>query len=165
MTTADWIKLFVPIISNIFISGFVLTIILKKINDNFEKTKKREQYAYIVLGDIKKYLQNIRTQILYMQSGLVDDFKEGMIDLLKISGDFQVYIKEYKSYMVAASEKLGNEFFQVNKLEEISQELLNIGKSIGNPVEYANALNSALKITQEALVQYNIVLSEGYAGL
>lgn len=160
MTSADWIKLLVPIISNIFISGIVVTIISKKINDSFEKTKKRKDYAYYVLGDIKKYLDKIKIQIIYMQSGLTDNYKEEVKKLFIAGGDLQVFIENYKEYMLAASPKLGDEFFQIKKLEEVIENLTCAGLAIQEPEKFAKALNSTLKVCNEVISYYNNILVE-----
>lgn len=110
------LQFIIPIVFDLVFSGFIVIIITKRIEKH-----------YIIMGDIKNQIQELKTLIIHMQSQMIADHKDAIKQFFMISGHLQVYIEDYKNYMLGYNKKMKTDFFLLNKLEKIIQETINSG--------------------------------------
>lgn len=167
METKEWIELFVPIVSNLLISGFIVVYLKNLVDRKFNKASKRDQYFIVVMSNLNTHIAELKNHIIMLQTKQITDNASGIEKIFLLGGDIQLYIKDFSCYMDNCKRTYHKDVFETEMLDMLLSELTECGKAMKMSSEsdtyvaiFSEKVNSVLALCQEIVQKYITVLSD-----
>lgn len=166
MGSSDWIKLLVPIFSNLFITSGFAVYFKGYLDKKAKENEKHSQYMLLIMSNLKDQILKLEHHIINLRSGVAVGNQENFEKLFMLGGDIQVYIEDYRTYFNDVKSKERKDVFKLDKLDEFISEFMVCGNLMQNSIsdessiqEFGKSVERLSELCKDIVQSYNLSLS------